>query len=505
MIEQPFWRTIAMPRFPLRELPHHVDVVVVGAGISGLTAAYLLKKAGKKVAVFERERIGAGESGNTSAHLTYVTDVRLTELIKRFGKATAQRVWQAGATAIDVIETHVEELNIDCGFQRVPGFLYAALFGEKDESESLREESEAANELGFAAKFHRVGPIKGKPAVSYADQAIFHPLAYIAALARAVDGEGSFVCEEAELAEAIDDPLAVIVNGENVACDHLVVATHVPVVGLTGIVQATFFQTKLYPYSSYVIAARIPRSGLMQGLFSDTSDPYYYLRVHDSGSDRYAIFGGGDHKTGQVEDTEACYRHVERALREIVGDAAIERRWSGQVIETNDGMPYIGQTAARQFVATGYAGNGLTFGTLAGVMAHDFVRQRANPWRAIFDPQRKTLTAASLTTMLTENVDYPVHLVLDRLRQDRTSGVDSVPRGGGKVLRAAGEAVAAHRTDAGELITVSAVCTHLGCLVRWNAAERTWDCPCHGSRFTPDGLVLGGPAEDPLERVQLAG
>jgi Rieske Fe-S protein len=317
-----------------------------------------------------------------------------------------------------------------------------------------------------------------------------------------VDGDGSFVCEASEFAEALDDPLAVIVNGENVTCDSLIIATHVPLVGLTGIVSATLFQTKLYPYSSYVLGARVPRGAPAPGLYSDTSDPYYYLRVHQEGGSRYAVFGGGDHKTGQVEDTEACYDHVRSTLLAICPDAVIERRWSGQVIETSDGLPFIGQTAEHQFVATGYAGNGLTFGTLAGLMAHDFVTHATNPWQELFDPDRKKLVSG-LTSVVSENLDYPVHFILDRLRRDRHGDVDSVVRGEGKVLTIDGKPVAVHRTDTGEVKMVSAVCTHLGCLVRWNRAEQTWDCPCHGSRFTSEGLVLGGPAEEPLERVPL--
>ncbi|MGH7694619.1 MAG: FAD-dependent oxidoreductase, partial [Gemmatimonadaceae bacterium] len=501
MIEQPLWRATELPRFPARDLPNHVDVIIVGGGVTGLTAAVLLKMAGRRVAVFERERIGAGESGNTSAHLTYVTDLRLGDLSKRFGRDIAQLVWHGGETAIDLIETLVAELRIDCEFQRVPGFLYAALSGEKDERDDMRKEFELATALGFSAQFHRKGPIRGLPAVSYADQALFHPLRYISGLARAVDGDGSFVFEEAEFAEALDDPMAAIVNGQNITCDRLIVATHVPLMGLTGLVSATLFQTKLYPYSSYVVGARVPRT-LAPGLYSDTSDPYYYLRLHDTGSDDlYAIFGGADHKTGKVDDTESCYAQVEKTLGKIFPKIVLERRWSGQVIETSDGLPYIGQTADKQFVATGYAGNGLTFGTLAGIMAHDWVLGHGNHWCDVLDPHRKPITTG-LTTLIRENVDYPLHFILDRLRRDRSDDLTAVPRGEGKVLKVDGKPTAVHRTDAGELVMLSAVCTHLGCLVRWNKAERTWDCPCHGSRFTPEGLVLGGPAEEPLEPIQ---
>jgi glycine/D-amino acid oxidase-like deaminating enzyme/nitrite reductase/ring-hydroxylating ferredoxin subunit len=504
MIDESLWRAFDMPRFGSTELPDRVDVVIVGAGITGLTAAYLLKRAGKKVAVFERERIGAGETGNTSAHLTYVTDLRLRELAKRFGRDAARLVWHGGAAAIDAIESNVIALGIDCNFQRVPGFLCAPFRDDAHDdthSDALLNEATLASELGFAAQYHNQGPVTGRSAVGYADQALFHPLAYLSGLARAVNGDGSIVRDMAEVGEVIQDPLAVIVNGKTVACDDVIIATHVPIAGSTGLVSAMLFQTKLYPYSPYVVGARVGDDAPAPGLYSDTSDPYYFLRVHDTPRGRYVIFGGEDHKTGQASDTDARFERLEQALREIVPSAQVDRRWSGQVIETSDGLPFVGQTADHQFVATGYSGNGLTFGTLAAMMLCDAVTGAPNPWRELFDPHRKPASLGALATLVSENVDYPFYFVADRLRRHAGEGVDSVARGEGKVLTLDGKRVACHRTNAGKLIKVSAVCTHLGCLVRWNDAESTWDCPCHGSRFTPDGLVVGGPAEAPLEPV----
>jgi Rieske Fe-S protein len=275
----------------------------------------------------------------------------------------------------------------------------------------------------------------------------------------------------------------------------------VPLAGSTGLLSAMLFQTKLYPYSSYVLGAPLANDTIPPGLYSDTSEPYYFLRVHDRAGGRYAIFGGEDHKTGQETDTEARFMQLEEAFHRLLPSTTIERRWSGQVIETSDGLPFVGQTAEHQFAATGYAGNGLTFGTLAGMMVHDAIVGTRNPLRELFDPARKPISASALAHFVAENVDYPYHLVADRLHRS-TEGVESVARGDGKVLKIGGKRVACHRTNSGELMKVSAVCTHLGCLVRWNGAEQTWDCPCHGSRFTPDGLVLGGPAEAPLEPVE---
>jgi glycine/D-amino acid oxidase-like deaminating enzyme/nitrite reductase/ring-hydroxylating ferredoxin subunit len=502
MIDQSLWRAADLPRFGDRPLPREVDVVVIGAGITGLTAAHLLKRSGRTVAVVERERIGSGETGNTSAHLAFVTDLRLTELAKRFGRNAARLVWQGQAAAIDLIESNVREGGIACGFTRVPGFLCAP-FPDDDAGDVRGLESDAAlaSELGFAAQFREAGPLTGKPAVAFADQALFHPLEYLAGLALAVDGGGSFVFEKCQVGNVLQDPMVVVVNGENVACRDVVIATHVPLMGSSGMMSAMLFQSKLYPYSSYVIGARLGPDMLSPGLYWDTTDPYYFLRVHEAADGPYAIFGGVDHKTGQESDTERRYARLEEEFRRHFPKATIERRWSGQVINTDDGLPFVGETAPHQYVATGYAGNGLTFGTLAAMVVRDAIEGAHNPCRELLDPNRKAATPASLATLVSENIDYPLHYIADRLRQDRGAGVENVARGDGKVLVIDGQRVACHRTDNGDVVKVSAVCTHMGCIVRWNPAERTWDCPCHGSRFTPDGLVLGGPAESALEKI----
>jgi glycine/D-amino acid oxidase-like deaminating enzyme/nitrite reductase/ring-hydroxylating ferredoxin subunit len=504
MLEQSLWRAHEPPRFPSKPLPREIDVAIVGAGITGLTAALLLKRAGKTVAVFDRERVGAGESGNTSAHLTMITDERITDLAARFGDTGAALAWRGGQMALDVIESNATERGIACGFRRVPGFLCAPFVGEDDPAaaKAIKEDAALAARLGFDATYRERGPVTGRPAMHVPDQGIFHPLDYLMGLAQVVDGDGSFVRDEAEVGEVIDDPLAVVVDGQTIPCTDLLIATHVPIVGKRNLLGATLFQTKHYPYSSYILGARIDEDMLNPGLYNDTSNPYYFLRVHDTAAGRYAIFGGVDHKTGQTTDTESCYAKLTEALRQVLPTARVERRWSGQVIETDDGLPFVGEVAPHQYVATGYAGNGLTFGTLAGVMMHDAVLGRGNPWHDLFDPHRKASSLAAVKRYVAENIDYPFYFFADRLRQQQDkSGVENVPRGSGKVISLDGKRVAVHRRENGETVKVSAVCTHMGCLVRWNDAEHTWDCPCHGSRFTPEGLVLGGPAEAPLAPV----
>ena len=501
MTRKSYWiGSASLPRFPKLARNLTVDVAVVGGGITGVTAAYLLKKAGRTVALLERDRCAKLDTGHTTAHLTYVTDLRLHQLVRRFGRDHAQAAWDAGRAALDQIHALVQDEEIACDFAWVPGYLHAPWKDPaKDEERQLREDARLAEELGFDAAYLDAVPFAGRAGVRFANQAKFHPLKYLAGLLRRLPGRGCHVFEHTEVSEVRDDPLAVAASGHTVHCDYVVIATHVPLMGKAGLVSATLFQTKLAPYSSYAVGAKVPRGAVPEALFWDTADPYHYLRVDRRPRHDYAVFGGEDHKTGQEADTDACFRRLEHTLAAILPEAAVDSRWSGQVVETHDGLPFIGETADRQFAATGFAGNGMTFGTLAGMMAADAALGRKNPWRELFDVRRKKLGGA--WDYLKENLDYPYYLLKDRLTAAEGKTLRSVRRGEGKILKLDGQRVAAYRDAGGKETTLSPVCTHLGCLVRWNPAEATWDCPCHGSRFRPTGEVLAGPAETPLEEV----
>jgi glycine/D-amino acid oxidase-like deaminating enzyme/nitrite reductase/ring-hydroxylating ferredoxin subunit len=495
------WQDEKRPEYPALAKDGEFDVVIVGGGITGLTAAYLLKREGKRVAVLEKGRIGDGETSHTSAHLAAHIDTRVPSLIRQFGEDGARLVLQGGMAAIDTIEAIVEENGIECEFQRVPGYLHGSLEHDRDESEALHKDLAAGERLGFPVRFIEECAVAGKPAVCYPDQGVLHPTRYLAGLARAVHGDGCVVHENSDVTEIEEDPPVVIAGAIRMRCGYVVVATHVPLQGAAGTTRAMLFQTKLYPYSSYVLQARLPAGRLEPGLYWDTSDPYYYTRTRQGPEGDLVIFGGGDHKTGQQTDTAACYAQVESVLHRLWPDAVVTHRWSGQVIETPDGLPYIGEIVPHQFCATGFAGNGLTLGTLAGLMAVDAATGAANPWHQLFDPSRK-VGLRSATEYVAENVDYPVHLVAGWLSRRRHGSVRAIQPGEGVVLMLHGKRVACHRSSAGELSKVSAVCTHLGCIVAFNAAEQTWDCPCHGSRFLPNGDVIGGPAEKPLETIR---
>jgi glycine/D-amino acid oxidase-like deaminating enzyme/nitrite reductase/ring-hydroxylating ferredoxin subunit len=496
---EPYWidsASIPTSRSIDRDLD--ADVVVVGGGITGLTTAYLLAESGKSVVILDRDRCGQIDTGHTTAHITMVTDVRLRDLVDRFGKTHAQAVWDAGLAAAAQIESIVGAHEMACSFERVDGYLHAPR-GEVSPTDAQEFETEAAlaNEFGFDASYVDDVPMVGGPGVCFDNQARFHPRKYLAALAIAARLEGVTIFEHSPAEAFSAKPLGVKANGHWVHCKDIVIATHNPRVGIESLAGATLFQTKLALYTSYVVAGRVVKGTVPDALFWDTADPYRYLRLDPNRDHDLVILGGEDHKTGQVADTDACYARLEKALLERVPGVSLSYRWSGQVIETPDGLPYIGRTTDHQYVATGFAGNGMTFGTLSGMIIADAITGRRNPWADLFDATR-TAIRRGVWDYITENADYPYYLMRSRFAGAEGKSFRSVKGDQGKIIEDHGTKVAAYRHADGSLSVRSATCTHMGCIVAWNRSERTWDCPCHGSRFTPDGDVISGPADKPL-------
>jgi Rieske Fe-S protein len=277
----------------------------------------------------------------------------------------------------------------------------------------------------------------------------------------------------------------------------VVMATNNPLVGLASITSAALLQTKLSLYTSYAIGARVPSETIPEAMFWDTRDPYDYLRVDRHRGYDYVIYGGEDHKTGQKRKTEKAYARLVARLEKIIPGAQVDHRWSGQIISTPDGLPYIGENAEQQFIATGFCGNGITFGTISAMMALDWAKGRKNPWRDLFAVDRKKIEGATWN-YLRENKDYPYYMIKDRIARPEADSVGKLKRGEGMIIGSRVKKIAAFRDRNGKLHKFSPVCPHLGCHVRWNPAESTWDCPCHGSRFKPSGEVIAGPAEEAL-------
>jgi glycine/D-amino acid oxidase-like deaminating enzyme/nitrite reductase/ring-hydroxylating ferredoxin subunit len=494
----PYWQPAAQREFRPLDRDVHVDAAIVGGGIAGITSAYLLKKAGYRVALLERGRMAEAESGHTTAHLTCVTDLRLSDMARTFGTNHAQAVWDAGLAAIAQIHDTIRSERIECGFARVPGYLHAPPDAISDaELQRLREDAALAHELGFDAEYVERVPWFNVPGVRIEHQARFHPRQYLAALLDRIDGNGSLVCEHTKVEDASSEGRVLKAAGHTVECDLLIITTHTPIVGASSFLEASLRQTKLALYTTYVVAARVPPGSVPDALFWDTSDPYTYVRLHREADFDEVILGGEDHKTGQVTNTNQCYERLERTMRRHLPAAIVTHRWSGQVIETADGLPYIGEAEPHQFVATGFAGNGMTFGTLSAMMAADLLAARRNPWTELFAVDRTKILGAAWD-YIKENSDYPYYMIRDRFAGVEGRSLRAVNAGEGRVIDLNGRRVAAYRDDDGVVTVRSATCTHLGCIVHWNNAEHTWDCPCHGSRFTPKGQVIGGPAESPL-------
>ena len=483
------WLLGEAPNFPALSADLDVDVAIIGGGITGLTAAQRLKAAGKRVVVLEARDIGHGTTGGTTAHLTEAVDTRYHVLEKDFGREGARLVASASKEAISTIEQLAHLHAADCEFERLPGYLYSER--ESDVGE-LHEEWEAAGRAGLEVELQRESPLPFpvSAALRFAGQAAFHPFKYVRGLARSVDGGGSFVFERTRVLEVHEGDRCRLVTSQGVVtATSVIVATHVPLNRL-------FLHTKLGHYQSYVVAVEAERVP-PRALYWDTDDPYHYTRLVTDEADRnrnLLIVGGEDHRTGDDDDTAGRYEALLAYADGKFGVKRVAGRWSAQLMEPIDGLPYIGHNSlsSRVFVATGYSGNGMTFGTVAGILLSELIAGREHPWATLFAATRIKPVAGG-REFVHENAPIGMYLVGDRLR-GLNGKVDDVGPDEGKVLVIDGKRLALYREPGGALHAVSAVCPHLGCIVHFNNAERTWDCPCHGSRFTTRGAILDGPA-----------
>jgi len=473
-----------------------VDVAVVGGGITGITAALNLVKAGKRVVLVEAHALCEGESANTTAHLTTAVDARYVTIKKNFGEEAARLVFRASQDAIHQIAALSAWMKIDCAFRVVPGYLYAEK--EKD-LRDLHLEYETLRALGAPVENTRDVPLPFKTcgAVRFDANARFNPSLYLEGLLHALTDSGCRIYENTPVVEFHDgEPGLLRTPKGRISADSIILATHAPLNRL-------FVQTKLVHYRSYAMAF-LYDGEIGDGLFWDTESPYHYIRKATVDNANYIIVGGEDHKTGQEDHADLAFERLLSYSKERFGVHAAANRWSGQIIESIDGLPFIGRNSActNVYIATGFAGNGLTFGTVAGNLLSDLVLGRQNPYEEIFSATR-VKPVAGATAFMGQAVDYPAHLIGDRLGEGEGGEVSHLPPGEGRVLRVGNESLAVYRDELGALHALSPVCTHLGCHVKFNSAEKSWDCPCHGSRFSIDGVVMNGPALIPLTQKKI--
>ena len=492
------WMSIApIPSLPRLDTDTRCDVCVIGAGIAGLSTAYLLSTGGRSVLVLDDGPIAGGETSRTTAHLSFVLDDRFHRMKQLHGKRGVKLAAASHAGAVSQIETIVGAEAIDCGFERLDGYLFVPPGDPMDE---LERELEAARDAGVDVEWAERAPMPGLHSgrcLRFPNQAQFHPLRYLAGLARAIQRQGGRIHGDTHVAEVNEErPVRIKTReGREIIADDVVVATNSPV-------HTRFkFHTKQAPYRTYALAARMSPGTAPRALLWDTQHPYHYVR-HCFDSQReedLLIVGGEDHKTGQKDDAEARWDRLEAWARERFPDMEdVAYRWSGQVLETMDGLAHIGRDRDGVYVATGDSGMGMTHGTIAGMLIHDLIAGRANPWAHLYDPGRVPIRA--IGELAKENLNV-VAQYAEYLGQSDVDSFEEIPPGTGAVVREGLKRVAAYRDDTGELHLRSAVCTHLGCVVAWNHAEQTWDCPCHGSRFDPLGGVINGPAVHALEEV----
>jgi glycine/D-amino acid oxidase-like deaminating enzyme/nitrite reductase/ring-hydroxylating ferredoxin subunit len=502
------WMDVEVPQYTPLRADTTADVVVVGAGIAGLSVAYHLARAGKKVVVLDDGPIGGGETCRTTAHLSWALDDRFYELEKVHGEEGSRLAAESHMAAVNRIEQVVQLEEIDCDFERLDGYLFS---GVHEDRKQLDEELEAAHRAGLI-DVRRVerAPIpdyETGPALLFPNQGQFHPMKYLAGLARAIEKHGGAIhCYSHVMSIKGGSPASVTTaDGYGVTAGAVCVCTN------AAISDYALTHARQAPYRTYVVAFAIPRGALVPALYWDNPDPYHYVRlaripdaeatptkgsvVHDA-----LIVGGEDEKTGQHHDMEERWRCLEQWTRHRFPVREVLHRWSGQVLEPADYMAWIGRDPGGEenvYIASGDSGHGMTHGTIAGILLTDLVLGRDNPWEKLYDPKRLRVSASSALEFAKENINVAAQY-LDYLKPSEVSNLDDIPVGEGRVIRRGRKRVAVYRDESGTLHEKSAVCTHMGCVVSWNPGEKSWDCPCHGSRFDPHGKVLNGPAVEGL-------
>jgi glycine/D-amino acid oxidase-like deaminating enzyme/nitrite reductase/ring-hydroxylating ferredoxin subunit len=475
-----------------------VDVAILGAGIAGITSALLLKKAGLSVAIIEAEEVIKDVTANTTAKITSAHNIIYKELLSEYGKNKASIYADANQSAINQIESIINEYNISCDFRRLPCYIYTE---NRDSLEIIKEEADAAKKVGLPVSYEESIPLNlfsVEGAIKYENQAEFHPRKYLLSLIKEIEGDNCHIFENTRALDIKEGEInEVITDKGSIQAKNVIVATHFP------IYDPGHLFAKMYPSRSYALGFYI-KEQFPDAMFIGV-DPIRTYRATPTDKGQMIIAGGVNHKTGHVTDTIKCYKKLEEHARTHFDVESVDYHWSTQDNITIDKVPYIGKAESKSkgvYVATGFMKWGMTNGTLAAMILSDLILGKENPWSSFFDPSRSKPLLESTKEFIGSNIDVAKELLSGRISRPESMKPSDLEKGEGRILTVDGKKVAAYKDKNGKLYTVSSVCVHLGCQVSWNNAEKTWDCPCHGSRYNYDGKVIHAPALKDLKEYK---
>jgi len=474
------------------------DVAIVGGGITGITLGLELQKVGKKCIVLEAKNLCFGTTGGTTSHINTLLDNPYHAIIKDFGKEGAQIVARAANEAIALIECNVREYNIDCGFERTSAYLFAQ---DEKQTKALDDIYNACQEIGVESKFSNGIPIpmNFRKVLEISAQGKFHPVKYVHALARAYEDLGGIIVEQCRVTNIEEaEDVSVETSIDNLQAKTVVYATHIP----PGI---NLLHLRCPAYRSYAMSVKLHGHRYPEGLTYDMYDPYHYYRTQIIDGENYLIVGGEDHKTGETTNTNKSFLQLESHIRSHFDVAEISHRWSSQYYQPVDGLPYIGKLpGAREniLVATGYGGNGITYSHVAAMELTNIVLTGESKYDSLFSPTR-IKPVAGFAEFAKHNTDVVSQFVGKWFATERLEEFSSLAPDEGRVVKLNNETMALYKDEHGSLHAVNPTCTHMKCSVAWNAAEKSWDCPCHGARYSIEGDVLNGPADANLELIEV--
>jgi glycine/D-amino acid oxidase-like deaminating enzyme/nitrite reductase/ring-hydroxylating ferredoxin subunit len=470
------------------------DVAIIGGGITGILCSYFLSKKGVKPVIIEADRILQGTTGHTTAKITSQHGLIYNKIKSQVGEELAKQYADANETAIKMYRNLIKEYNIQCDFTEQSAYVYTQ---EDYYIDKIQSEVDTASKLGIKATYLESAPLHfpTKAAVRFDVQAQFHPRKFLLSLLNKIIDNGVKIFEQNRIVDIEEENGYTLSTnkGKKVFADKVIIASHYPFYNKHGL-----YFSKIYPDRSYVVAIKT-KEKYPGGMFINAEEPVRSLRNQVSHNDEYILVGGENHKPGQGEDTISHYDNLINFSKEIFTVEDIPYRWSTQDCMTMDGLPYAGQLTENTpnlFFASGYGKWGMTNSMASSIILSNLIVEGKSAWEDVYSPLRITI-GASAKSFVVENLNVAAELIKGKL-SPVPNDID-IENGEGKVIEIDGQRAGAYRDEKGVLHVVDTTCTHMGCELSWNSAEKSWDCPCHGSRFTYEGDIIEGPAISPLE------